>query len=146
MGGAPSTRRVNFEVVKAAGIRKMPLDQPPYLVSTLAPSDQACLIARTLAPEREVSVLNGCMSGGSTDAEVIVYGRDCSDASADKKAAQLAGLGFRNVSVYGGGMFEWLLLQEIYGTAHFPTRGKERDLLKYLSAPPSAGAALRIGT
>jgi hypothetical protein len=28
-------------------------------------------------------------------------------------------------------MFEWLLLQDIYGAAEFPTTKKELDLLKY---------------
>jgi hypothetical protein len=41
------------------------------------------------------------------------------------------GLGFKNVRVYPGGMFEWLLLQDIYGAASFPTTSKETDILKY---------------
>jgi hypothetical protein len=45
------------------------------------------------------------------------------------------GLGFRNVCVYSGGMFEWLLLQDIYGATSFPTTSKELDILKY--KPPS---------
>ena len=28
-------------------------------------------------------------------------------------------------------MFEWLLLQDIYGNEQFPTLGKELDILKY---------------
>jgi hypothetical protein len=32
-------------------------------------------------------------------------------------------------------MFEWLLLQDIYGAASFPTTSKELDILKY--KPPS---------
>jgi hypothetical protein len=40
-------------------------------------------------------------------------------------------LGFYNIFVYTGGMFEWLLMQDIYGKELFPTTKKEVDLLKY---------------
>ena len=36
-----------------------------------------------------------------------------------------------NVYVYPGGLFEWLLLQDIYGEDNFPTTLKELDILKY---------------
>ena len=32
---------------------------------------------------------------------------------------------------YPGGVFEWLLLQDIYGNDNFPTTKKELDILKY---------------
>ena len=38
---------------------------------------------------------------------------------------------FTNVFIYPGGLFEWLLLQDIYGFDDFPTTKKERDHLKY---------------
>ena len=50
-----------------------------------------------------------------------------------KKYEQLVGLGFTNVYIYVGGMFEWLLLQDIYGQDLFPTTSKELDILKYKS-------------
>jgi hypothetical protein len=40
-------------------------------------------------------------------------------------------LGFENVYIYRGGMFEWLLLQDIYGFDEFQTTSKITDLLKY---------------
>jgi hypothetical protein len=30
-----------------------------------------------------------------------------------------------------GGLFEWLMLQDIYGSDEFPTTKKELDILKY---------------
>jgi hypothetical protein len=33
--------------------------------------------------------------------------------------------------VYIGGLFEWLLLQDIYGDEEFPTTAKIIDILKY---------------
>jgi hypothetical protein len=44
------------------------------------------------------------------------------DLSVYKKYAQLKSLGFTNVSIYMGGLFEWALLQEVYGT-NFMTIG-----------------------
>jgi hypothetical protein len=37
------------------------------------------------------------------------------------------------VFVYTGGLFEWLLLQDIYGKDEFPTTSDELDILKYRS-------------
>jgi hypothetical protein len=52
-----------------------------------------------------------------------------------KKYQQLLTLGFYNVFVYMGGLFEWLMLQDIYGKELFPTTKKELDLLKFKSKP-----------
>jgi hypothetical protein len=52
-----------------------------------------------------------------------------------KKYQQLASLGFQNVYAYMGGIFEWLLLQDIYGHEIFPTSKKELDLLRYKPPP-----------
>ena len=46
------------------------------------------------------------------------------------KYNQLIKLGF-NVYVYPGGLFEWLLLQDIYGDDSFPTTKKEVDILQF---------------
>ena len=42
-------------------------------------------------------------------------------------------LGFHNVFIYPGGIFEWLLLQDVYGDEDdaFPTTVKELDILRY---------------
>ena len=64
---------------------------------------------------------------------IIVYGKNCNDDKTYKKYEQLVGLGFTNVYIYVGGMFEWLLLQDIYGNELFPTTSKEMDILKYKS-------------
>ena len=53
-----------------------------------------------------------------------------------KRYKQLCGLGF-DACVYFGGLFEWLLLQEIYGISEFPIekRGSAQvDALKYAPA------------
>ena len=48
-----------------------------------------------------------------------------------KKYKQLQELGFVNIYVYPGGLFEWLLLQDIYGHEDFPTTSQELDILKF---------------
>jgi hypothetical protein len=62
---------------------------------------------------------------------IILYGRNCNDETFLKKYNQLIGLGFSNIYMYSGGIFEWLLLQEIYGSDEFPTTEKFLDILKY---------------
>ena len=65
------------------------------------------------------------------DKTIIIYGRNSSDSSSEKKYKQLVALGFSKVYLYMGGLFEWLLLQDIYGGDEFPTTSKVLDLLKF---------------
>ena len=67
--------------------------------------------------------------------KIIIYGQNCNDETIQKKYQQLLSLGFYNVFVYMGGLFEWLMLQDIYGNELFPTTKKELDLLKFKSKP-----------
>ena len=48
-----------------------------------------------------------------------------------KKYLKLMELGFTNIYIYAGGLFEWLCLQDIYGEDEFPTTIKELDVLKF---------------
>ena len=62
---------------------------------------------------------------------MVIYGKNTNDEAIIKKYNQLMQLGFKNVYIYPGGLFEWLLLQDIYGNELFPTTKKELDILKY---------------
>jgi hypothetical protein len=62
---------------------------------------------------------------------IIVYGKNSNDITILHKYEQLVKLGFTNVYIYTGGLFEWLMLQDIYGTTEFPTTKRELDILKY---------------
>ena len=64
---------------------------------------------------------------------IIIYGKNNNDETVIKKYNQLIKLGFINVYIYLGGLFEWLLLQDIYGKDEFPTTSEELDILKYRS-------------
>ena len=56
---------------------------------------------------------------------------NASDETIVRKYNQLTSLGLINVVIYPGGLFEWLLLQDIFGNEDFPTTKKELDILKY---------------
>ena len=47
------------------------------------------------------------------------------------KYNQLKKLGFTNVYIYFGGLFEWLMLREIYGDINFPITSQCSDILIY---------------
>ena len=62
---------------------------------------------------------------------IVIYGKNCSDVTCLSKFKQLKNLGFKNIKIYMGGLFEWLLLQDIYGNEKFKTSSEQIDILKY---------------
>lgn len=123
------TYKIGFEDVSHI-IRNS--DQTTILINTLAPEDQDCLIKNTLSYDVEERTLNDLLTrSAQREKRIIVYGRSSADSSADDKYKQLAGLGFPEVYVYSGGLFEWMLLQDIYGEDEFPTTKKVLDILKW---------------
>ena len=62
---------------------------------------------------------------------IIIYGRNNSDQSIFDKYTQILRLGHTKLYLYMGGIFEWLLLQDIYGDDQFKTTSRELDILKY---------------
>jgi hypothetical protein len=100
------------------------------LINTLPVNQQQCLIPYTVPIEDEERLINKVLKE-NIDANIVIYGKNCNDDSVTKKYSQLLSFGFKNVYKYMGGMFEWLLLQDIYGDKMFPTTKKELDLLKF---------------
>lgn len=100
------------------------------IINTLPTNEQQCLIAGTLAACDEELVINELLNSYS-DKTVVIYGRNSADVSPEKKHKQLVSLGLRDIFVYSGGLFEWLLLQDIYGTGEFKTTSKCVDMLAY---------------
>lgn len=125
MGNATSARKINFEEMLDA-IK----DNMCVIISTLPEGMQSCLIVGTAPACDEVNLLNTILSKGGTR-PLVVYGINASDDTIVSKYNQLISIGFSNVRVYPGGMFEWLLLQDIYGQDIFRTTSKELDILKY---------------
>jgi rhodanese-related sulfurtransferase len=129
MGAGSSTqntsRKLNFEDMQWS-IET----QPTLIISTLSQERQGCLIASTVPLSNEADTVNKCLKK-DTAIRIVVYGESASDDTIVAKYSQLTGLGFTNVYVYPGGMFEWLLLQDVYGEEMFKTIGSEVDILKY---------------
>jgi len=123
-----TVKRAGFEDVLAATKDA----QRFVLINTLPASEQDCLIANTLLADREETVINEMLTQyEKVERKIIVYGKNSTDTTVDKKYRQLLSLGLGEVFVYYGGLFEWVLLQDIYGEREFPTTRKVSDLLKY---------------
>ena len=91
---------------------------------------QECLIPNTLSIDKEESYINELLKL-DLDRHIVIYGTNTNDLIIYEKYDQLVKIGFKNISIYQGGMFEWLCLQDIYSDDLFPTTKKEIDILKY---------------
>ena len=126
MGNQQSIQKLNFEDIQEA-IK----DNTRYvLINTLNVNLQQCLIPNTISINEEEKIINTLLSNNKSK-KIIIYGKNMNDMSIYDKYEQLSKLGFINVSLYSGGMFEWLCLQDIYSAELFPTSKKELDILKY---------------
>jgi hypothetical protein len=104
------------------------------LINTLPINEQENLIKNTIPYQMEETIINNILTNRNLPSyTIIVYGRNSADDMVDKKFKQLQQLGFVNVFIYYGGLFEWMLLQDVYGAEYFPTTMKERDILKYMA-------------
>jgi hypothetical protein len=128
MGNTQSMKKINYEDMQT--VIKNP--EIYLIINTLPPSEQQCLIVNTTLASDEEILINKFMKENKS-IRIIIYGKNCNDESINKKYQQLYSLGFYNTFIYLGGMFEWLMLQDIYGKDLFPTTKKELDLLKYKS-------------
>uniref|UniRef100_A0A6C0HG18 Rhodanese domain-containing protein n=1 Tax=viral metagenome TaxID=1070528 RepID=A0A6C0HG18_9ZZZZ len=130
MGNSSSTiiKNINFEDVQYA-IN----DTTSIIINTLEETNQKCLIKGTIAIDKEVAFLNTQLAKDKS-IRILIYGMNACDISPVKKYDQLISIGFYNVYIYCGGLFEWLLLQDIYGKELFPITtsiAKESDILNY---------------
>ena len=130
MGNSQSstTNKLNFEDIQYI-LNKG--DSEYILINTLSEAEQGCLIPKTVSAANETELLNKLLKNGNKDTKIVVYGRNCNDNKLYTKYNQLTTLGFYNVYIYTGGLFEWLMLQDIYGANEFPTTKKELDIIKY---------------
>jgi len=94
--------------------------------------DETLLIERTLTIAKETDKINGLLQEHGYDKPILIYGKNVDDYDILlKKHAQLVKLGFRNVGFYPGGLFEWLLLRDVFGPKQFPTTMNITDIIKY---------------
>ena len=125
MGNLQSIRKISFEDMQHA------INDEKYIIINTMPKDlQHCLIKNTISADMEESIINQLINN-CKNKKIIIYGKNANDERVIKKYNQLFSFGFKDIHVYLGGMFEWLLLQDIYGMEEFPTTMVERDILKY---------------
>ena len=123
-----STKKINFEDVQIA--MKHPTQY--VIINTMSITEQDCLIKYTMDCSIEEKVINEMLNTYDfTSKKFIIYGKNSNDETSEKKYNQIAHLGFSEVYLYVGGMFEWMLLQDIYGFDEFPTTKKVLDILKF---------------
>ena len=131
MGNTQSMRKINFEDMQT--VTKNP--EIYLLINTLTSGHhQCCLIHGTVNSNQEEMAINKYLKENK-GVKIIIYGKNCNDESVQKKYQQLMSLGFYNVYAYQGGLFEWLMLQDIYGQDMFPTTKLEKDILKFKACP-----------
>ena len=130
MGQKQTRRSVNFEDIQYIiknNIRDF------IIINTLNSNEQRNLIKGTIDVTNEERIINENLKNNNL--KIIVYGRNNEDISVDNKYNQLITLGLGNVYVYRGGLFEWMMLGDIYGNDEFPTTDvRENDILKYKSS------------
>jgi len=121
-------KKFNFEDVQYAIKNK----EKYILINTLPIDEQNCLIINTVKYDMEEKVINELLNNYLLkDKIIVVYGKNANDDTVEKKYKQFVSLGFMDVHIYLGGMFEWMLLQDIYGLDEFPTTTKVLDILRY---------------
>ena len=126
MGASQSIQKISYE-----DIQFVLKNQNYMLINTLSEKEQECLLPNTVNINQEEEFINTLIKNGNKQVKIIIYGKNSNDEKIYTKYTQLSGLGFYNIFLYVGGLFEWLLLQDIYGTNDFPTTKKELNLLKY---------------
>ena len=129
MGNSQSIQKINYQ-----DIQFILKNREKYLlINTLRENEQDCLLPNTLNIHKEIDIINQLIKKGNKEVNIVIYGKNCNDETIITKYNQLLSLGFYNVFVYIGGLFEWLLLQDIFGEKDFPTTKKEFDILKFSS-------------
>jgi len=116
--------KLNFEDMQRA------ITENYIIINTMPKDLQHCLIQNTMSAHEEESKINQLINN-CKNTHIIIYGKNANDEKVLKKYKQLVSFGFKKIYIYLGGMFEWLLLQDIYGAEEFPTTSIERDILKY---------------
>jgi rhodanese-related sulfurtransferase len=99
------------------------------LLNTLPLQEQKYLIKGTIIAIQENSFINSLKNKSK---EIVIYGKNHHDLSVIEKYNKLKKIGFNNIYIYFGGLFEWALLQEIYGISNFQTDGSIDEPLKLL--------------
>ena len=131
------TKKVSFEDIQFLIKQK---SRNHLLINTLPINEQNCLIRGTVNVSNEEKIVNENIY--NSDMYIVIYGKNSNEDNIVQKYSQLENLGFKNVYIYPGGLFEWLCLQDIYGDDEFPTTSNQLDILKY--KPHNSISVLRL--
>ena len=126
MGNHPSIQKINFE-----DMQTFIYDSNTLVINTLLADKQDCLIINTLPWDHETKRINDLLGQGELNKKMVIYGMNACDEGIVTKYNQLFKLGFTQLYIYPGGLFEWILLQDIYGNHLFPTTTQEIDILRF---------------
>ena len=122
--------KVSYEDIQMVVYRNIHVPHSTLIINTLPSSLQHCLIKTTVDIRIEEKLINMCLVK-NPHVMIIVYGKNSNDVTILHKYEQLVKLGFTNVHIYTGGIFEWMLLHEIYGKELFKITRYEIDILRY---------------
>jgi len=126
MGNRHSIKKINFE-----DMQTLINDSNTLVINTLLSDKQDCLIINTLPCDHETKQINDMLEQGQLNKKMVIYGMNSCDEGIVTKYNQMLKLGFTQIYIYPGGLFEWILLQDIYGNHLFPTTTQEIDILKF---------------
>ena len=128
MGASQSMQKIGFEDMQTV----VKNSEQYIVINTLPIGEQGYLIKGTVSCDQEEMLINKYIKL-SPQTKIIVYGKNDTDESVVTKCAQLTAIGFPHVYAYMGGLFEWSLLQDIYGIDLFETTSflPLKELLKY---------------
>jgi len=115
-------KKVSFQDIQYAQSNERTI-----IINTLSEQEQTILIYKTVPIASEISQVENAIKLKNN---IIIYGKNSNDESIYVKYSQISKLG-GVVYIYVGGLFEWLLLQDIYGTDMFKTTNKTLDILKF---------------
>lgn len=118
MGNAQSFAKVTYEYVKDITTN----NQQVLLVSTLKRDKEKYGILRTIPIDNEESYINDLINKRQYGVIIVLYGENMYDTTVITKYNQLKKIGFNSCYIYFGGLFEWFLLQDVYGSEMFPTK------------------------
>ena len=102
MGNSQSIQKINYEDIQYV----IKNSENHILINTLNGMEQECLIQNTVNINKEVELINHLIKTGNKELKIIIYGRNCNDEKLYAKYNQLYSLGFYNVYIYMGGLFE----------------------------------------
>jgi len=127
-------KKANIQYINYQNMQQCINDTNTLIINTLKSGEQECLILNTIDYNREQEIFNKLIENYDFKSKkIVIYGKNCNDNSAINKANQLIDLGFQYIYVYNAGLFEWILLQEIYSEEHFKTTSVVTDILKFKS-------------